>query len=316
MNKIFESHLAESNKSKLKYCIKSLTSSTLSLNSKLTIVYDNFKEKLKRNYYITLKEQKFLLFFLRFMFDFNMKDEEFTEIDEHHQKYFIKFITNRFFKDNINKSNDYYNFYHDISVNTDDFSTFSNIDNHKSNVSVSLKQIDQKDSMSLSHFPKPRRRITISKSWFNNDSNSSLRNVQTSKLVKKPIPEKSVQSVKVRGKKCVKIKILDSRKKIVNSIDPKYFPKYSSVKQMNIPGKKQMIFKMPSITKQSLLENKFKLSRLQDYLRKKEKLNLICRRKKTMHQKTKRNDEKTKKIFKKTIKYLMSEFKRKTFSEM
>lgn len=52
-----------------------------------------------------------------------------------------------------------------------------------------------------------------------------------------------------------------------------------------------------------------KVSVLQDYLRKRERLNLICKRKKKMHSKAKRNDEKTKKIFKKCMKKLFKNFK-------
>jgi hypothetical protein len=108
----------------------------------------------------------------------------------------------------------------------------------------------------------------------------------------------------------IKVKILESRKDIVNHVQPSFFVD-SLLQSKNAKfDVDNIIFKMPKITVEDLKKKTFKISLLQDYLRKKERLNLICRRKKSMHQKTKRNDEKTKKIFKKAIKNLLKNFKK------
>lgn len=287
LRKNFESHLSNSENSKLKYCLKSLGESELSLPEKLKILFERFKEEVESNHLFSDKDTRFLLFFVRFMFDFDLKDPEFSDLDPKFKECFLRFIQNRFFKDQIEGSQDYYNFYHDLSVHSDAFSTFSDIDNHKSHVSVSLAPNENQTCQSLSNVQ--RKRIKISGAWFRNEDPDTR-------------PKQAT-----RG--CIKIKILDSRKKIVNTLEPSFLTKAKLPSSKFEWKPEDLILKMPRMNRQLLTPEALKISQLQDYLRKKEKLNLICRRKKTMHQKTKRNDEKTKKIFKKSIKYLMNKFK-------
>ena len=250
---------------------------------------ENFSEKLENNIYIKDQEKKFLLFFLKFMFDFDLKHEEFLELTPNYQDSFIKFVSCRFFKDKIRNSGDYHDYYHDISVYSDSFSTFSEINNHKSNFSISPIKSELKISKSLSNCNG--RKTSIPKQRIQIYTNTNPPN---------PKSEKGT----------VKIKILDSRKDIVEQVRPSFFVD-SLLQSKNAKfDLKNIILKMPKISIEDLQKKSFKIGLLQDYLRKKERLNLICRRKKSMHQKTKRNDEKTKKIFKKAIKNLLKIFEK------
>ena len=68
-------------------------------------------------------------------------------------------------------------------------------------------------------------------------------------------------------------------------------------------------FEIPYITLKNIESEEFDFKKLQEFLRKRELLSIICRRKQQRERRGKRNDEKTKKIFKKIMKSLLKEFK-------
>lgn len=105
--------------------------------------------------------------------------------------------------------------------------------------------------------------------------------------------------------KSVEIKINTPKENILNFIDSFYLKDFSKESE-NCPHLKCKTFELK---KNNLKYGNIPITILQDYLRKRERLNLVCRRRKKMHKKSKRNDEKIKKIFKRVMKTLLSRFK-------
>lgn len=105
--------------------------------------------------------------------------------------------------------------------------------------------------------------------------------------------------------KSVEIRINSPKENILNFIDSFYLKDFSRDTEDSILLK----CKTFELKKNNLKFGNISITVLQDYLRKRERLNLVCRRRKKMHKKSKRNDEKIKKIFKRVMKTLLSRFK-------
>ena len=110
--------------------------------------------------------------------------------------------------------------------------------------------------------------------------------------------------------KFINVQVKKYRKGILESIHPKYLEGFTKN-----PEKKEIECGTVQMTSLFLLEGKPSILLLQEYLRKRERLNLICRRRKKMHRKSKRNDEKIKKIFKRIMKSLLKKYRSKYLSK-
>jgi len=79
------------------------------------------------------------------------------------------------------------------------------------------------------------------------------------------------------------------------------------------PQKQEPVFKfsMPKILPEDILRGNFDFRELQEFLRKREILSIVCKRKQQKERRGKRNDEKTKKVFKRIMKNMHKDFKKK-----
>ena len=68
---------------------------------------------------------------------------------------------------------------------------------------------------------------------------------------------------------------------------------------------------MPKILPEDILSGNFDFLQLQEFLRKREILSIVCKRKQQKERRGKRNDEKTKKVFKRIMKNMHKDFKQK-----
>ena len=323
--------------------------SSIPLKSKLTILLDLFSKSLYQDPEIKPSEAKLIIFVLRFLYDFNLTDQEFWDLEDHHQKSFKKFLIDRFFKHEASKSKHYRAIYHDISVHSDNTSTFSGIsrptstrnlskvpahylnrpkppkktgmfDNLSFNKSNEI-QVSQRNLQAYNDVDPMKRQ-----NFHNNQMNQgymnqqlSFRDQESTKMSNAPIHQMKKQSPAVfvsKWKSCrrgsIKIKVRETKPGILNYVEEGFFNDNLLMGrtdyQKNKSGK--ISFKISKFCIKNLLDNGMRMSLLQDYLRKRERLNLICKRKKKMHSKAKRNDEKTKKIFKKSMKKLFRRHKK------
>ena len=105
-----------------------LENPSLSLLTKLNELVKRFEHKLSLNQCLSSSDKKLLLFLLKFLFDIKISDREFWDLTEKNQNSFKKFIIDRFFKHEAGKSKDYESVYHDITVESDFDSDFSDAD--------------------------------------------------------------------------------------------------------------------------------------------------------------------------------------------
>ena len=126
-------------------------------------------------------------------------------------------------------------------------------------------------------------------------------------LFKGKISESIKRNINVKDEvKFINVHVKKYRKGILDSIHPEYLKGFVKNLETN-----ELKCKTVQMTSRFLLEESPKILLLQDYLRKRERLNLICRRRKKMHRKSKRNDEKIKKIFKRIMKSLLKKYRTK-----
>lgn len=104
--------------------------------------------------------------------------------------------------------------------------------------------------------------------------------------------------------KFIRVLIKKFRKGVVDSVYPGFLDDFR-----RSSDSAELECKTVQMSRSFLLTQSPKILLLQKYLRKREKLNLICRRRKKMHKKSKRNDEKVKKIFKRIMKSLLRKFR-------
>lgn len=131
------------------------------------------------------------------------------------------------------------------------------------------------------------------------------RSVRAADLVQVDAEEGLSRSSEIKGQVTfIKIKVKTFRKGIVESIHPSYLEDFSTS-----PTTDHLNCSSIQMTKDFLLLESPKVRLLQDYLRKRERLNLLCRRRKKLHKKSKRNDEKIKKIFKRIMKSLLRKYR-------
>ena len=228
---------------------------------KLEEIVKEFEKDLENDVDISEEEGKVLTLLLKFLFDFDISEKDFLELNDEYRATFRKFVVDRYFKDETERDSQVKLLYHDILVNLD----------------------------------KPRmQQISL---------------------------EDLVQVENVRGKvrkdhavtsqvKCITVRVKKFRKNIIDSIHPDFLTDFSKDE-----GSKELECSTIQMTKSFLINESPKIIILQDYLRKRERLNLICRRRKKMHKKSKRNDEKIKKIFKRIMKSLMRKYRKKYLSE-
>lgn len=303
----------------------------MSLPAKLKILYTQFERNLRTNYELTGDEKNLLKIILKFLFDFDIRDQDFWNLPRKFQNDFKKFVADRFFKHEAGRSDDYRTMYHDLSVHSDNLSTFSAMSsNAKSTCGQSNFMRVNSDAKNTSKRANPQtpkfgmRKVSMFKpvqpamghprqfGYLEAEGQSMARvksfqpssnflHVKPSQKLKKRIKKKSRGSIKIR--------VRETKPGIIRYVEPGFFV------ESLIPGRavnrpnQSISFKISRFALSDLLDDDMRISLLQDYLRKRERLNLICKRKKKMHSKTKRNDEKTKKIFKKAVKTLFRQFK-------
>ena len=305
----------------------SLRSMAIPLNDKLKMIYLDFELNLNKNQKLSIDEKNLLKIILKFLFDFDITDREFWNLPEIYQKNFKKFIADRFFKHEAGRSEDYKSVYHDLSVKSDNLSTFSSISNNVSrNISPSkLNRIisDGTNNLPPNHSAKFTKKVgevsmfkrvppisNDSKKLNNNivrlNSFTRLNGFSTIKKTKKI----SKRGLRRRSKGSIKIRVRETKPGIIKYVDPTFFVDSLIPSRAQNTPKDQISFKISRFSMEDLLHPDMQISLLQDYLRKRERLNLICKRRKKMHSKTKRNDEKTKKIFKKAVKRMFNKFKK------
>lgn len=100
----------------------------------------------------------------------------------------------------------------------------------------------------------------------------------------------------------------DLKKGVLDFIDLNIFDKKKYFGKRTSKG---ILFMLRCVTLQDIKNENFNFLKLQDYLRKREILSVINKRIKNNEKNAKRNDEKIKKIFKKTMKALIHKFKTK-----
>jgi hypothetical protein len=309
----------------------SLRSLAIPLKEKLQMIFHDFEMSLNKNQSFKPEEKNLMKIILKFLFDFDVTDKEFWNLPEHFQKNFKKFIADRFFKHEAGKSEDYKSVYHDLSVRSDNLSTFSaismNVSRNQSPMKYGRISSDGNNnfsSINSSNFIKKIGEVPLFKrvapvqnnpKQLRSESNREI--IQLKSFTKlngfKKLPSSkkiSKRALKRRSKGSIKIRVRETKPGIIEYVDPTFFT--DSLIPGRVPNKieGQISFKISRFSMEDLLDSDMQISLLQDYLRKRERLNLICRRKKKMHSKTKRNDEKTKKIFKKAVKILFNRFKK------
>ena len=219
------------------------------IDEQLSVLLNNFQEDLEEDDDVSLQDQKILVLMLKFLYDLDIDNSNLNQLNQLNKKSFRKFITDRYFRDEVKRDNDIGTLYHDVSVHSNS----------------GLSRSDDESSTN----PKP------------------------------------TQDTKT-GLKSVKILIRKHRTDILKIVSPNFIEQFSKTRV-----DKKLYCIMSQINKECLNDLNVDISVFQDYLRKRERLNLICRRKKKMHKKTKRNDEKIKKIFKRAMKSLFKDFKQK-----
>jgi hypothetical protein len=315
----------------------SLGNIMIPLKQKLNYLLINFHKKLNEDLELSHEAEKLLKLILKFLFDFNISDSEFNNLTPIHKNQFKKFIADRFFKHEAGTSKDYLMVYHNVSVNSDNLSTFSiasrNISRNSSQREIERVNSDgkhcqkfEKKIVKLSNFShnigeisivpplKNAFQESINQNHFSNNNNKSsfvrvnsfcpknhfFRTLKTKKISKIVKNQRSKGSIKVR--------VRQSKPGILKYISSDFLS--DSLIKSKIPKNPDEInFKMSRFTLKDVYDPDMRFSLLQDYLRKRERLNLVCKRRKKMHSKTKRNDEKTKKIFKRAMKRLFTKFK-------
>lgn len=312
----------------------------LPLDKKLHIIYSKFESELNRNLEFTIHEKNLLKIILKFLYDINISNHEFWNLTPKHQENFKKFIADRFFKHEAGKSGDYRGMYHDVSVHSDNLSTFSTNSQTKSRSSansglVRIESDGKKNSLKNNinnRVSNPQYKVGEVPSFFPlatiyqekpvfkssepepDDSLIRVKSFQPGpRFLNVPKKKKiSKKNLRRRSQGSIKLRIRATKPGILKYVNQDFFvdslipcrPKGKNANNDNLQ------FKIARFSTADLFHPDMEITLLQDYLRKRERLNLICKRKKKMHAKTKRNDEKTKKIFKKTMKKLFQNFKK------
>jgi hypothetical protein len=223
-------------------------------NARLQKMINEFQKDLEEDIDISEEDAMILLLILKFLFDFDITQDEFSKLSADSQNSFRKFVIDRYFKDETERDNQLKFLYHDVLVKSDE----------EKNMNTKLED--------LVDFEKVHGKVR-----------------------KDVIIGKHVKFISVKIKKC--------RKGIIDSIGKEFLKGFNRDDQSN-----ELNCKAVQMNKEFLLNQSPKILLLQNYLRRRERLNLICRRRKKMHKKSKRNDEKIKKIFKRIMKSLLKKY--------
>ena len=197
--------------------------------AKLKSIVRDFEKDLEEDLDVLEEDRKALVLLLKFLFDFDIDNNDFEQLSDEYQSAFRKFIIDRYFKDEMERDNQIKFLYHDILVI---------VDEEKNKKSKKDDLIQKKDNLS--------KDMTLSN---------------------------EVKFIKVQVKKY--------RKGILESIHPKYLKGFTKKSE-----KKELECGTVQMTSKFLLEGNPTIKLLQEYLRKRERLNLICRRRKKMHRKS------------------------------
>lgn len=222
------------------------------IKDELEKLVEEFRVDLQHYPDISEQEALLLLLVLKFLFDFDVCEHEFAQLDAESQSAFRKFLRDRYFKDETERSNRLELLYHDVVVKPD----------RETDARVRLEDLLGVDA-EKSPSPKLRRQVQFT---------------------------------------CVRIK--KYRAGVLGVATPEFLADFSQS-----AANRELEVKTVQLSRAFLLEQAPRISLLQRYLRTREKLNLFCRRRKKMHRKSKRNDEKVKKIFKRIMKSLLTKYR-------
>lgn len=118
------------------------------MTTKLKLILQNFEIKISKIESISFSQSKLVIVILKFLFDFDLLNSEFYEMEENEQTYFKQFILERYFQHNISKKENYLDMYHGIKIEEEPnylnqnqelvsselaSNNFSKIDSHYSN---------------------------------------------------------------------------------------------------------------------------------------------------------------------------------------
>lgn len=251
------------------------------LDKKLRTELETFCAEVDAKRSIKNEDKEMLKFLMKFLFDFPIEHEEFLNLSVKAQDDIKKFIVDRFFK-------------HEIQNKTPELlskrSTFSQGD------------FDDSPSPNISKMEKVQPPL---------NGDKKLKKIKTQLLVSSPD----------RFSKCPPLDIEKSRYRYLQEeeVKPGVIPflenhRFTSAdylgERCTNPKQGFYCFEIPPISAEIIQSGEFRFPDLQDFLRKREILSIVCRRKQQRERRGKRNDEKTKKIFKRIMKSLLEAFKK------
>jgi hypothetical protein len=261
------------------------------LEKKLASELKQFCKEVDKKRQIAKEDKDMLKFLMKFLFDFPIKHMEFLKLSLKAQEDIKKFIVDRFFKNEIQTKST--NFLQKRS-------TFSDLDSCKLDdfPTTNFKNVSESEDL------KSKKTRTLKRVKQSSEISSSLSthcNSQTNSIPSSETENKFRYLKKEEVKPGV-IEFLENH--------PFTSSNYLGERCTKQDQSRFYKFKIPHISAQCILSNNFCFPDLQDYLRKREILSIICRRKQQRERRGKRNDEKTKKIFKRIMKSLLERFKK------
>lgn len=244
------------------------------LQRKLSEEVRKFQEKLDENPEIPQEKKDLLIFLLRFLFNFPIEHDEFLALNQSNRDIIKKFIVDRFFRSKPKKRR---------SSFLEKRSTF--LDNHSlpnagpktplfDSSLASLKQLNQ-DGKRRTCLVEMMHRVGLWKKFGHLEEEVVLKQEE------------------------VKPGVMDFLE--LHEFTRGHFEHAQCARS----GKSVYKLVMPRMSAAQILEEAFDFRDLQSFLKKREILSIVCKRKQKHERRGKRNDEKTKKVFKRVMKNML-----------
>jgi hypothetical protein len=271
-----------------------------SLEKKLKNQLNDFKRKLEEHGNISNHQKQLMTFLLKFLFDFPIKHSEFLQLSESNQNEFKKFLIDRFFRNEVNLKNSFLekrSFFLDDSKSSVTTKSSLQINKEINN----LKKVKKSDNSSQNNFFDKSIKINLlsnRKPLASPDSDNFSVSLDSFCSDKKDNYHYLSSDEAKQGI----IKFLNTQSFTRNIFTLETCPKTNRLFYK---------FKMPKILPEDILSGNFNFLELQEFLRKREILSIVCKRKQQVERRGKRNDEKTKKVFKRIMKNMHKDFKKK-----
>ena len=268
----------------------------LTTPEKLKIQLELFVKDLNSFKEMEDQEKDLLKFVLKFLYDMPITNEEFFQLSKENQSDFKQFLIDRFFKTApLVKKVKKKTISRDLNLNP-------KIEN-LSQKSLSQRKKLQMPSMVVNTKGLKRVRTGASSSpenFVDNGINldSPIQFAEGKKLIEKT-------------NKIISLKPEEAKNGILEFLKENPLQKESYLGKRANPLESSSPYEMEilKISKADILADNFNFTSLQKYLRNRELMSIVCKRKQKEERKAKRNDEKTKKIFKRIMKNLLLKYK-------